>query len=1399
MASPSGANQNPNLNQNPNQYLQPPSPRQQAASNFDIQKLFKAPSGPTFPIPTTPNLTNTSPFPPISSPSSSTSASYPPPAGPSNPFHPHFLPYHQPQNINMQPPSPRPISSQLQSSPNNPNTSGGARLMALLNTQRPSTIDSPQPTIPFPSAPPTPPPANPSAPPLVMTTQQSSPLRLPSRKLPKGRHLIGDHIVYDIDVRLPGEVQPQLEVTPITKYGSDPGLVLGRQIAVNKSYICYGLKPGAIRVLDINTALRALLRGHTQRVTDMAFFAEDVHLLASASVDGRVFIWKISEGTDEEDKPQITGKVIVAIQIVGEGKSIHPRLCWHPHKQEILIVSIGSCIFKIDSTKVCRGKKFSAEEPLLCPIDQLVDGVSLVGKHEGEITELTMCQWMTSRLASASVDGVVKIWEDRKALALAVLRPHDGNPVNSVTFLTAPHRPDHIVLITAGPLNREVKMWTSAGEEGWLLPSDAESWKLTQTLDIVSSAEPKNEETFFNQVVALPRAGLFLLANAKKNAIYAVHIEYGPNPAATRMDYIAEFTVTMPILSLTGTSDGLPDGDHVVQIYCVQTQAIQQYALDFSQCLPPPIDNVELEKTKSAASFPFDVPDGSATSESISKPSEMPVGDASPVPHISSGSAPLASHPVSTTTSEATSLSEVAVSGTDTEPISLASHSGAEKRYPPSPPLPLSPRLSRNLSGLRSSTKSYETSLHPNDHGGDQPVPDHSFNHRMDLVKDNIADTPPYGDNLREGDKDVMANDISMVANPATTFKHPTHLVTPSEILSRTASSPEHSLTSQGMNVLEAKVQYGAVNNDAESNEVEVKVIGETGASTNAGDIQRESQVLPEKKEKAFYSQASNLNFQVARDCVEAYNSVEGILPASKIGTHDPQEKLPKSGGEEVKDMTKDIPSKPGGSEAPVTLTPVQAAKGKRQKGKNVQVSAPVSHSSSPHNSADSSNGLDGNSGIPLTEAAIPQLATMQDMLDQLISTQKELQKQMNVLVSVPVTKEGKRLEGSLGRSMEKIVKANSDALWAHLQEENAKQEKLERDRTQHLTNMITNYTNKDLPTMLEKTLKKEIAAIGPVVGRSITQIMERTISSAITESFQKGVGEKAVGQLEKSVSSKLEATLARHIQTQFQTSGKQALQDALRSSLEASIIPSFEMMCKNMFEQVDTTFQKGFSKYTSAAQQQLESTHSPMAAALRDAINSASTITRTLSGEIADGQRKLLAYAAAGANPKTAHPLVTQLSNGPLAGLHEMVEPPHDPIKELSRLIAERKYEEGFAGALHRNDVSLVSWLCSQVDLQGILSMVPLPLSQGVLLALLQQLACDVSNDTARKLSWMTEVAVAINPSDPIIAMHVRSIFEQVYQILNHHRNLPTTTASEGSSIRLLMHVINSVLMSCK
>jgi len=113
------------------------------------------------------------------------------------------------------------------------------------------------------------------------------------------------------------------------------------------------------------------------------------------------------------------------------------------------------------------------------------------------------------------------------------------------------------------------------------------------------------------------------------------------------------------------------------------------------------------------------------------------------------------------------------------------------------------------------------------------------------------------------------------------------------------------------------------------------------------------------------------------------------------------------------------------------------------------------------------------------------------------------MQKQMTMTVTVPVTKEGRRLEAALGRSMEKAVKSNADALWARIQEENAKNEKLLRDRFQHVIGLITNFMNKDLPAVLEKTVKKEMTSVAQALVRSMSPAIEKTLSSTIAESFQ--------------------------------------------------------------------------------------------------------------------------------------------------------------------------------------------------------------------------------------------------------------------------------------------------------
>lgn len=150
----------------------------------------------------------------------------------------------------------------------------GARLMALLTTQSAAAgggedeVGTALPDLEegkFATIKPPPMPAGPPMPTGVPSSLAPAPLpkTLQDSKLPRGRVLKGERIVYDVDVRKADEAQPQLEVRPITTYGSDPAPILGRQIAVNMHYICYGLRAAAIRIINLNAELRALLRGHT--------------------------------------------------------------------------------------------------------------------------------------------------------------------------------------------------------------------------------------------------------------------------------------------------------------------------------------------------------------------------------------------------------------------------------------------------------------------------------------------------------------------------------------------------------------------------------------------------------------------------------------------------------------------------------------------------------------------------------------------------------------------------------------------------------------------------------------------------------------------------------------------------------------------------------------------------------------------------------------------------------------------------------------------------------------------------------------------------------------------------------------------------------------------------------
>jgi enhancer of mRNA-decapping protein 4 len=371
--------------------------------------------------------------------------------------------------------------------------------------------------------------------------------------------------------------------------------------------------------------------------------------------------------------------------------------------------------------------------------------------------------------------------------------------------------------------------------------------------------------------------------------------------------------------------------------------------------------------------------------------------------------------------------------------------------------------------------------------------------------------------------------------------------------------------------------------------------------------------------------------------------------------------------------------------------------------------------------------------------------------------------------------------------------------MWARFAEENAKREKVDRDRLQHITTLLSNFFNKEMPAAIERGMKKEFLALIPTISQAILPPIQKAIATGISESFQKGITEKLLPQLDRLILGKLEVSISRQLQTQFQTVGKQALQDAIRNSFEGYIIPTFENSCRNMFEHVDTVFKRGMEEHVVIAQKQFSSMHSPLATTLQETVTSASVLARSLKGELAESNKRLAALVENSSLGATVGP-----NRNETAGFLEKilslqrVEETIDPTVKLTKFLKEDKLEEAFHIALSVGDVDVVAWLCNQIDPMVVFQRSPSPLGQGILLSLVQQLGVEIEKDTKSKLRWIQEAVLTLNPKDPTVAGHVRGILEEVLSNLHRQANI-AGPGDLSNQMRLVTHVVNSMLTACK
>lgn len=115
-------------------------------------------------------------------------------------------------------------------------------------------------------------------------------------------------------------------------------------------------------------------------------------------------------------------------------------------------------------------------------------------------------------------------------------------------------------------------------------------------------------------------------------------------------------------------------------------------------------------------------------------------------------------------------------------------------------------------------------------------------------------------------------------------------------------------------------------------------------------------------------------------------------------------------------------------------------------------------------------------------------------------------------------------------------------------------------------------------------------------------------------------------------------------------------------------------------------------------------------------------------------------------------------------------------------------------------SNVEILNRVINQVDESVIFDTVPCPLSQSVLLSLLNQLGCDLDTDTTKKLEWIRGAVTHLDtsPTNPRITALTKGVIDylgaKIKDMCNSGSLAPSLTVSAKMTLNMLIGVKNTI-----
>ncbi|KAG8144017.1 putative Enhancer of mRNA-decapping protein [Naja naja] len=1118
----------------------------------------------------------------------------------------------------------------------------------------------------------------------------------------------------------------KVKIQPVARYDWEQKYYYGNLIAVSNAYLAYAIRGASsgsamVRVLSVSTAERTLLKGFTGGVADLAFAHLNSNQLACLDEAGNLFVWCLS---------MENGKI---------------QIIWCPfipdeNEDSCEEGSQTLALLHEDRAEVCDLDIIRANHSSWpVEVTNIKEGYIVVKGHSTRLSE-----------GALSPDGTV--------LATA---SHDG-------------------------YNQELKMWCTV------------SWTCLQTIqfspDIFSSVSvPPSLKVCLDL-----SAEYLILSDVQRKVLYVMELVQNQEEGKAYFSSISEFLLTHPVLSFgiqmvsrcrlrhtevlsaeeesdgisaegaqgsgtTGSAAGV-----LIKLFCVHTKALQDVQIRFQPLHSPdtvtPVpphgsrEDFGMEgRVSEKGSIHGSQPDLRRISE-LSVPVDFlpPSNDTKPKLMTPDAFMTPSTSLQQTTGSPGSGISSL------TAVTTMSSTSVGEPPLPrPSEDMSLSPKMqldgSLTLSGssgsLQASPRNHSEEVEP-------------------LVVPQSSPTRERSPDVISSASTAMSQDIPEIASETLQRSFgaaPSGL--PVEILDSNHHTDSMASAASALHLLSPRNRHSSEPShhslDMAPNEVDMltapslleAALPQENVALDSGVSQPPRNEVEEKHKSSCHRHTYRLLQHDSQDASAEQSDHDDEV--ASLATS--------SGGFTTKVTAQRLPVK----DWKAKVSPRASPKLKR-KGKKDDRDAPQSPRS-----------FDQQSAPEYQEELMSLLRTQQREIAELRQNQMELMQRLADHLDA--------VQSSLMGHIERVIDSQQEQEQRRLEQALAEGQQRSGQLQEHLSQQLSQSLSTAACNRLERTIREEMKkTVPPCVSKSldpITAQLSNTIANKLTAI--EGSLKENVAKLVKS--KNLTDTIARAATDTLQV----PMQTAFREAFQSIVLPAFEKSCQSMFQQINDTFKQGTQEYilqleaqlknkkankrpgtlswassgrwSALSKVQLTKWHPPLqpACILRSSISFRSLwaksilaqVQRVIKGEVSTAMKEQQAAVTS-----SIMQAMRSAAGTPIPATHLDFQ---SQQAHMLQLLQQGHLNQAFQQALTASDLNLVLYVCETVDAQKVFGQDPCPLSQPVLLSLIQQLSSDIGSRTELKLNYLEEAVMHLDHSDPITRDHMGSVMNQVRQKL--------------------------------